>query len=63
LCCENDVIVSRLPDLEKQLYECQRKLDKYLETKKQIFARFYFVSDETLLSILSTGSNPDQIQI
>lgn len=27
LCCENDVIVSRLPDLEKQLYECQRKLD------------------------------------
>jgi dynein heavy chain len=28
LCCENDVIVSRLPDLEKQLYECQRKLDR-----------------------------------
>jgi len=26
-CCENDVIVSRLPDLEKQLYECQRKLN------------------------------------
>jgi len=40
LCCENDVIVSRLPELEKQLYECQRKLDRYLETKKQKFARF-----------------------
>lgn len=37
-------------------------MDKYLETKKQKFARFYFVSDETLLSILSTGSNPELIQ-
>jgi len=27
-CCENDVITTRLPDLEKQLYECQKKLDK-----------------------------------
>jgi len=61
-CCENDVITTRLPDLEKQLYECQKKLDKYLETKKQKFARFYFVSDETLLSILSTGSNPEAIK-
>jgi len=33
-----------------------------LETKKQKFARFYFVSDETLLSILSTGSNPEAIK-
>lgn len=60
--CENDIIKTMLPDLEKGLIECQKQLESYLETKKKKFPRFYFVSNDTLLNILSQGSDPDAIQ-
>jgi dynein heavy chain len=41
---------------------CQKKLDTYLEGKRSIFPRFYFVAPQDLLKILSNGSDPTQIQ-
>lgn len=40
----------------------QKHLNEYLDTKRQLFARFYFLSDDELLSIIGS-TNPKQIQI
>lgn len=51
-----------LPDLKANLDFCQKSLEAYLEGKRKKFARFYFVSNPTLLKILSQGSEPTNIQ-
>jgi dynein heavy chain len=40
---------------------CEKALNEYLEQKKKIFARFYFVADQALLDILSNGNNPEKV--
>ena len=44
---------------EIELYE--KSLNEYLEQKKKIFPRFYFVSNQALLDILSNGNNPETV--
>jgi dynein heavy chain len=40
---------------------CQKALSEYLGQKRKIFARFYFVSEQALLDILSNGNNPEKV--
>jgi len=61
-CCQYDMLTTFLPGLMNELEVCQRSLEQYLEGKRKVFPRFYFVSDETLLSILSLGSDPEAVQ-
>ena len=61
-CCQNDMLNDFLPELQKNLEICQKSLEQYLEGKRKKFARFYFVSNPTLLKILSQGSEPTSIQ-
>lgn len=61
-CCCNDILRNSLPTLKEGLEFCQRRLEDYLEGKKQIFPRFYFCSNSDLLKILSVGSDPHQVQ-
>ncbi|POM80025.1 Dynein heavy chain, partial [Phytophthora palmivora] len=55
-------IVLELRDLQVELEICQKALNQYLDGKKDIFPRFYFVSNASLLEILSNGNYPPRIQ-
>jgi hypothetical protein len=48
--------------MNSKLEAIQRSLDMYLETKRQIFPRFYFISNDDLLEILGQSKNPEAIQ-
>jgi dynein heavy chain 2 len=41
---------------------CQKALNSYLEEKRSIFSRFYFIGDDDLLEILGQAKNPAIIQ-
>lgn len=61
-CCTNDMLKSMLGPLQEDLEFCQKKLENYLESKRKLFPRFYFVSNSVLLKILSQGSDPTSVQ-
>lgn len=44
------------------LDDIQKKLEDYLENKRAVFPRFYFLSNDELLEILANSQNLDVIQ-
>jgi dynein heavy chain len=53
----------KISNLLKQFEHIQKKMEDYLETKRSIFPRFYFLSNEELVEILSLSRQPELIQI
>ncbi|KAM3610556.1 uncharacterized protein V6R79_005609 [Siganus canaliculatus] len=60
-CC---LVPNRLTDLQalsQGLENCQKSLNDYLDSKRDAFPRFFFISDDELLSILGS-SDPTCVQ-
>lgn len=51
-----------LIEMNTILEDIQKSLDMYLETKRHIFPRFYFLSNDDLLEILGQSRNPEAVQ-
>ena len=54
-------LLDTLNEMNLKLEEIQKSLDMYLETKRQIFPRFYFLSNDDLLEILGQSKNPEAV--
>lgn len=59
--CRYDRIIV-VEHMVRLMEEVQKSLDAYLETKRQIFPRFYFISDDDLLDIVGKSKEPEQLQ-
>ncbi|KAM8871594.1 dynein axonemal heavy chain 2 isoform 7-T7 [Synchiropus picturatus] len=53
---------AKLSEMSVRLEEIQKALDQYLEAKRQIFPRFYFLSSMDLLEVLGQSQNPEAMQ-
>jgi dynein heavy chain len=55
-------IQENLEESSSALDRIQKSLNDYLETKRQYFPRFYFLSNEDLLEILGESKKPQKVQ-
>lgn len=53
---------SSLKAMATQLEHCQKALLEFLEERRSVFPRFYFIGDDDLLAILSQSKKPEVIQ-
>ncbi|OQR86956.1 flagellar inner arm dynein 1 heavy chain alpha [Achlya hypogyna] len=60
--CTTDNRTETLVGLSERLDKCQKSLSDYLDTKRNSFPRFFFISDDELLSVLGS-SDPTSIQV
>lgn len=60
--CLVEGLLDTISSMDEGLEKIQKSLDQYLETKRMIFPRFYFVSDDDLLEILGQSKDPVAVQ-
>jgi len=53
--------IKTLTEMNRGLESIQKELRSFLEGKRGIFARFYFLSNEDLLEIIGQGKDPKPI--
>ena len=59
---DNGGLLKRFVENNKKLDEIQKGLEDYLETKRSAFPRFYFLSNDELIEILSQTRNVHAVQ-
>ncbi|KAF6265909.1 dynein heavy chain 2 [Scenedesmus sp. NREL 46B-D3] len=60
--CGSQKLLNQFTESNKLLDSVQKGLADYLETKRLAFARFFFLSNDELLQILSQAKNPLAVQ-
>ncbi|GAX80571.1 hypothetical protein CEUSTIGMA_g8008.t1 [Chlamydomonas eustigma] len=60
--CSSQKLLDQFAEANKLLESVQKGLSDYLETKRLAFARFFFLSNDELLQILSQSKNPLAVQ-
>ncbi|XP_059574595.1 dynein axonemal heavy chain 2 isoform X3 [Alligator mississippiensis] len=55
-------LLDTLAAMAGALEDIQKSLDMFLETKRRIFPRFYFLSNDDLLEVLGQARSPDAVQ-
>ena len=55
-------LFDKLQSMTGKLELIERALEIYLETKRQLFPRFYFISNDDMLEILGNAKKPDVVQ-
>ncbi|ESN96268.1 hypothetical protein HELRODRAFT_67881 [Helobdella robusta] len=61
ICCLTPGRLREFEELILGLDRCQKSLNEYLDSKRNAFPRFYFISDDELLSIIGS-TDPQSIQ-
>jgi len=56
--CKQEGLLEMLTRFHKELDTIQKSLEDYLQTKRKAFPRFYFLSNDELLKILSNTRQP-----
>ena len=59
MCDEN--LLSSFSEAHKMLDSVQKGLNDYLETKRAVFPRFFFLSNDELLDILAETRDPKRV--
>ncbi|RNF08530.1 dynein, axonemal, heavy polypeptide 1 [Trypanosoma rangeli] len=60
--CTDTGVLEQIKKSNEAIDHIQKRLEDYLETKRVVFPRFYFLSNDELLSILSDVRNPKAVQ-
>ena len=60
--CQIDELLDKIRENNNALDVIQKSLNNYLESKRSKFARFYFLSNNELLEILSQAKEPLAVQ-